>query len=252
MEKIQPYSSIYSEIYDYDVWYSTYNYTENTRRIVELIENVSNNSLLELASGTGSYLLAFSEYYSHVEGLELATDMVDISLRKYPDFRVHLSDMTNFNLAQRYDTIALLCGTIAVIAQSTEAESVLAIQKIIRCSRKHLKPKGIVIIETYEQPHNLKEWVLAEQHTLEDKHVSHHSVKTRENSRFAVLTHHFLITSKVPNSPTIYKQEIVRNYLCTAEELISLFEEEKFRLKVHVPSFALKGRDLLIFELVED
>lgn len=251
MNNTQPYSSIQSEIYDCDTWYANYKYSENAQRIAALIKDVSVTSLLELASGTGTYLSAFSEYYSQVEGLELSTDMIDVSVKKYPEFTVHLGNMIDFHLGKRYDAIALLCGSIATVAQSTEAESILAVQNMIRCCRKHLNDKGIIIIENYGQPQPAKEWVLSSQHTLEDKNVSQHTIKTIESSSFLVLTYHFLITPKNPHLPTIYTTEIHRNYLCAVEKLISLFEQENFCVKLHIPSFAMEGRDLIVFELME-
>ncbi len=95
------------------------------------------------------------------------------------------------------------------------------------------------------------EWVKSTQYTLEDKYVSQHSVKTIESSNFVIVTYHFLVTPKEPHALTTYTQEIHRAYLYETEKLISLFEEEKFRLKLRVPSFAMEGRDLLIFELTE-
>ncbi len=245
----QPYSLVIAETYDDDTWYSNYNYAKNTEGIMELLGEASNKSILELASGTGSYLHTFSAYYERVLGLELSPYMRDISLKKYPHLPVHLGNMADFALPETFDTIALLCGTIGSLSQKTEEETWKVIRDLIRCSRKHLKPNGNFVLETYDQPDTIHEWVLTNQYDLEDKFISYHTVKTIESNRLAVLNKHFLVTPKLPKGKTTYTNE--KYYLCTftAEELISLFAEEGFRVKAHIPSFAVEGRDLIIFEL---
>ena len=252
MNTTQDYSQIISETYDTDItaiWRETYDYEQNTKRIMELLGNASNKSFLELASGTGSYLNPFSDYYKSVTGLELSTYMRDISLSKYPQFPVFLENMADFSINQSFDAIAVLCGSIAVLSQETEADFLTAMRAMICCCRTHLKPKGVIIIESYDQPHTAKEWVMSQQYTFEDKYISSHTVKTIENTHFARLTKHFLVSPKIPQGKTEYIKEVHFHYLCTADKLISLFKEQGFKIKKHVPSFAVEGRDLLIFEL---
>lgn len=249
MTKTQDYSQFIAEIYDTDIWYANYNYEDNTKRIMELLGDASNKSLLELASGTGSYLHTFSDYYKSVEGLELSAYMRDISLKKYPQFPIYLENMADFSINQSFDAITVLCGSIAELTQETEADSLEVMRAMIRCCCNHLKPKGVIIIENYDQPHTVTEWVDSQQYTFKNRFISCHTTKVIIDSNFARITQHFLISPKIPNCTTEYIKEVYKSYLCTTEKLISLFKEQGFEVKIQVPSFAMEGRDLLIFEL---
>jgi hypothetical protein len=248
MDKTQPYTQILADIYDMDPFHANYNYKENTTRIMALLGDMQDKTMLELASGTGSYLYQFSNYSQRVVGLELSSYMRAISLQKFPDLPVYLGDMADFHLAERFDVIALLCGTIAALVQDTETTTLDKMRKMISCCRTHIKSHGVVIIETYDQPNTVTEWVLSSEYNLEEKYVSHHAVKTKKDSRFITLHEHFLITPKNPSGKTEYVQEKYNSYLCSSEELITLFAEQGFSVKEHIPSFAMKGRDLIIFE----
>jgi SAM-dependent methyltransferase len=248
MAKTQDYSQIVSELYDMDAWYATYDYEQNTKRIMMFLDNASNKSLLELASGTGSYLNTFSRYYKNVAGLELSTYMRDISLKKYPQLPVYLENMADFSINQSFDVMVLLCGSIAELTQDTEVDSLKMLRDMICCCKNHLNPKGIIIIETYDQPDTIKEWVDSQHYIFEDKYVSYNSVKVIKNKNFSKMTKHFLISPKIPSGKTEYIKEVCETYLCTIEKLISLFKEQGFEIKMQIPSFAIEGRDLLIFK----
>jgi hypothetical protein len=73
-----------------------------------------------------------------------------------------------------------------------------------------------------------------------------------ESERCAITHKHFLITPKILNEKTEYVHHSWRMHLWTTEEIIALFAEEGFSVKAHIPSFAMKGRDLIIFESLKN
>jgi ubiquinone/menaquinone biosynthesis C-methylase UbiE len=66
MKTTQYYTDLVAELYDLDPWYAHYNHTENAKGITEILGDTTNQSLLELASGTGSYLFRFAPHYKKV------------------------------------------------------------------------------------------------------------------------------------------------------------------------------------------
>lgn len=116
--------------------------------VLDLIRerNPAAASLLDVGCGTGSHLARFRAAVDHVEGIDLAADMVRVARAKMPDVPLHVGDMRDFDLGRRFDAIACLFSVIAYLPGAADIE--VAIERLAR----HLEPGGVVVVEPWYFP----------------------------------------------------------------------------------------------------
>jgi SAM-dependent methyltransferase len=102
-------------------------------------------SLLDVACGTGKSLADLRSGY-HVEGLDLSPEMLAVAQRRCPGVRLHLADMADFSLGQRYDVITCLFSSVAYVRTLDRLE------RSIAAMARHLAPGGVMLVEPWFTP----------------------------------------------------------------------------------------------------
>jgi len=122
------------------------------RKIHQLIQKhkrTSENTLLEVACGTGLHASILREDYQ-VEGLDLDAGLLEIASQNYPDIPLHQADMTEFDLGKQFDAVTCLFSSIGYV--KTKERLAQAVQNMTR----HLLPGGVLIVEPWFTPEQWK------------------------------------------------------------------------------------------------
>ena len=122
------------------------------RKIHQLIQEhkrTSENTLLEVACGTGLHASILREDYQ-VEGLDLDAGLLEIASQNYPDIPFHQGDMTKFDLGKQFDAVTCLFSSIGYV--KTKERLAQAVQNMTR----HLLPGGVLIVEPWFTPEQWK------------------------------------------------------------------------------------------------
>ena len=123
---------------EYDLW------VEFTEQYLK-----PNDSILDLACGTGTFatMLKLKGYNS--EGLDLSEEIIDIANEKRKinrlDIPFYCMDMTNFDLGKKYNVITCFFDSINFLSSTKD------INKLFDCVYKHLKDDGLFIFDIFSK-----------------------------------------------------------------------------------------------------
>jgi SAM-dependent methyltransferase len=136
---------IYDSIGDaYDLVYPDTH--ERVPFVTDLLKKHGKNSLLELGIGTGLFAIPLHEAGFDVEGLEISQVMIDVVTSRAPGLAVHLGDMRDFTINNKYDAILALSSVLVFVANEPEIKQCLQ-----RC-HEHLEPGGVLLLELPNHP----------------------------------------------------------------------------------------------------
>jgi SAM-dependent methyltransferase len=101
--------------------------------------------VLELGCGTGRVILELAKSGYKIEGVDCDPAMLDLARSKlFPKYRetvrLHIGDIRNFSLPNRFPLIIIPCNTMAYF---NDGECEL----ILRCSKEHLDRGGHLVME---------------------------------------------------------------------------------------------------------
>ncbi|MFW9878229.1 MAG: class I SAM-dependent methyltransferase [Candidatus Thorarchaeota archaeon] len=103
--------------------------------------------VLELACGTGRVTIPIAKEGLSITGLDLLASMLKEAKRKSKEQGIEIEwiegDMTNFNLHKKFNLILI---PACAFNWMLELENV---EKCLRCVKKHLKPKGVLIFDAF-------------------------------------------------------------------------------------------------------
>lgn len=136
-----------ADIYD-AITAERHDYPAETARLRALIERhalTREATLLDVACGTGAYLVHFREYYA-VEGVDLEPAMLAVARRKLPDVRLHEADMADFDLGRRFGVVVCLGSSIGY------ARTLPGLRRTIANLARHTIDGGVVLIEPWLNP----------------------------------------------------------------------------------------------------
>jgi len=102
---------------------------------------VQPKSALELGCGVGRLVRALRQRVGYVCGIDLSSDMVNQGLACEGDIDLKVGDMSDFNLARRFDLIHTSANTVRHV--TTDA----AIAGMWQCIAAHLEPGGLFIAD---------------------------------------------------------------------------------------------------------
>ena len=111
-----------------------------------LLESHDKHSVLELGIGTGLFAIPMREAGLDIEGLEISKVMIDVVGRRAPGLKVHLGDIRNFAINNRYDAILALSSVLVLVNSEQE------IKQCLQCCYDHLEPKGLLLLELPNHP----------------------------------------------------------------------------------------------------
>lgn len=118
---------------------------QTLRGVIERTKRASGNLLLDVARGTGAYLVPLSRRYA-AEGLDLDAAMLAVAREKLPEARLHRADMAAFDLGRRFDAVVCLGSSIGY------ARTAARLRETLRTLARHLVPGGVVVVEPWFTP----------------------------------------------------------------------------------------------------
>ena len=219
----------------YDEMYAQVNYKDAGQKLHDIIQKYKTsegNRLLDVACGTGTHILYLKDRYESV-GLDLSGDMLEVAREKCPDVEFVQSDMTSFDLAQQFDVITCLFGSIGYLTKKDE------LSDAIGSFSRHVTPGGVVIIEpmfTKETVYDGAMGIICLD--LPDIKIARANVSRVEND-IAYLDLHFLISTRErgtehfvdPSPMSIFPRDIY----------ITLLKEHGFSVEFVEPGLMKEG-----------
>jgi SAM-dependent methyltransferase len=145
---------MYSAAELYDVLFASTDHAGHAERVRNLVteRNPTARSLLDVACGPGRHLEQVRGWYE-VEGLDADEQMLRLAASRLPAVPLHLGDMRNFDLGERFDVVTCLGSAIAWMR--TVEDLNLAVANMAR----HLRPGGVLLIEPWDSPNEAQEQV---------------------------------------------------------------------------------------------
>jgi len=221
----------------YDKIYGFKDYKKETEALVNIIKNhveIKNQSLLELACGTGIHSGYLSEYFA-VEGLDISQEFVDIAGKRNPSSKFYQGDMINFKLVKKYDIITCLFSSIGYV------KTLGNLEKTFENVSEHLKSGGLFVVEpwfTYET------WTPGKVHAIliDEPQLKIARMNTSfRDGRLSYFDLHYLIGTPEGTEHFAERHELG---LFEKEEMIAVFEKTGFEV-VYYPE-GITGRGLYV------
>jgi SAM-dependent methyltransferase len=161
----------------YDRIYSWKDYPAEAARVRELVMAAGGrgeDSLLDVACGTGMHLATLREHYARVEGTDLDPGLLEVARQRLPGVPLHLADMRDFDLGRRFDVVTCLFSAIGYV------RTLDGLREAIRSMARHLEPGGALLVEPWFGPdefrHNHLHLHTHEEPELSIVRMSHASV----------------------------------------------------------------------------
>lgn len=144
------YESEHADLYDEVFQGRGKDFVGEAARVTALVRerNPEASSLLDVACGTGAHLEAFLDHFDRGEGVELAPAMLDVARKRLPDTELHLGDMRELDLPDRFDAITCLGNAVACV--DSREEMAASIGRMAA----HLTPGGVLVVEPWWFPDN--------------------------------------------------------------------------------------------------
>ena len=123
------------------------NYAAESAHIDQAIRarNPAAATLLDVACGTGRHLEHLRKRYT-VAGLDASPDMLSVARQRLRGVPLHLADMRDFDLPERFDAVTCLFSSIGYL--TTEAD----LRRAIAAMARHLAPAGVLVIDGWLRP----------------------------------------------------------------------------------------------------
>lgn len=132
-----------AELYDLIYHWKDYRKEADTLRSLLHAEGIPDGSrVLEVACGTGAYLLPLSEHF-RVAGCDLNEGMINVARRKLPGVPLWTVDMRELAVDEPYDAVLCMFSSIGYLLD--EASLRRAAAAFARATR----PGGLVVIEPW-------------------------------------------------------------------------------------------------------
>ncbi len=223
----------------YDAIYAAIgkNYEQEAAHVHHLIQQHKKspgNALLDIGCGTGGHITYLKQYYA-AEGLDISPAMLEIARKRFPTFRFHQGDMTNFVLGRQFDVITCLFSAIGYV------ETVGKLYETIQNMARHLVPGGVLIVEPWLSPEQYRSGhvgaVSVDQPELK---ITRMNVSERQGD-LSILNFHFLVGT--PHGVE-YFTERHQLGLFSADTYLDAFKKSGFDV-IHDPE-GITGRGVYI------
>lgn len=123
---------------------------ENEKKDIEYYRSIvqeCNGSVLELACGTGRFLVPYLRDGADIEGLDISGDMLKICRKKLKDLnlatKLYEQDIADFSTNKQYDTIFIAGGSFQLLDDFDHAMACLS------CIFHHLRPGGRLVLDLF-------------------------------------------------------------------------------------------------------
>lgn len=126
------------EFIDYNEW------VEFTKKYVS-----KDNTILDLACGSGTLASLLSVEGYSVDGLDLSSEMISLANDKFKAYHIlnelYVCDMTNFKLDKKYDCITCYFDSINHLPTLDD------VKNMINCVYNHLEDDGVFIFDVFSK-----------------------------------------------------------------------------------------------------
>jgi ubiquinone/menaquinone biosynthesis C-methylase UbiE len=174
----------------YDVMYYKEDiYQEESNFVIQSIRKyklTENNRLLDIACGTGTHLKFFTPHFK-VAGLDLSTEMLATARQRYPGMPFFQSDMTDFNLKEKYGVIVCLYGSIGFV------QSVEDLHKALKSFSRHLDEGGVLLLTPWSTLEDFQDVIVSDQVVNPDLQIVRMEKVKRKANNTVDITYHYLI-----------------------------------------------------------
>jgi ubiquinone/menaquinone biosynthesis C-methylase UbiE len=221
----------------YDILYSWKDYAKEASGIYDLIrgENPKARTVLDVACGTAEHHLHLGKHFE-MEGLDLDEGLLRIAQQKLPEGVFHIGDMTAFDLGKKYDAVMCMFSSIGYVGNKAKLDATLA------CFAHHLQPEGVVIVEPWFQPSQLKPGKVSMiTHDAPDIKICRMSWLAQEGNQ-SHLDFHYLVAQEGQGVRTLEERHTLA--LFTEDDMRSAFAQAG--LRVTYDPKGLTGRGLYI------
>ncbi|WP_350431904.1 class I SAM-dependent methyltransferase [Shewanella sp. H8] len=149
----------------YDLMCRDINYQQQSNSVVRLHQILGNSGKqhLDLACGTGPHVRHFIDFGYQSSGLDINQPMLDIAMRRCPEARFSLQNMTEFYVEEKLDLITCFLYSIHY-SQGTEA-----LKACIASVHNALNPGGLFCFNSVDK------------HKINNKALVRHSVEHDES-----------------------------------------------------------------------
>jgi len=143
----------HAELYDLIYTAMGKDYSAEAGTLADLVRRARPQcrTLLDVGCGTGEHARLLGEVHGFaVDGIDISPEMIEKTRAKCPRGQFEVGDMTGFQLRRRYDGVLNLFGAIA------HAVTLPRLRDTVACMRDHLAPGGVVVVQPYLTPDELK------------------------------------------------------------------------------------------------
>jgi SAM-dependent methyltransferase len=123
---------------------------EQVHALIQQHQRSTDNSLLDVACGTGGHLAYLRRWYA-AEGLDLSTNMLDVARKRFPEIKLHWGNMVDFDLGKQFGAVICLFSSIGY------AKTVENLRAAVQTMDRHLLSGGVLIIEPWFTPDAYRE-----------------------------------------------------------------------------------------------
>jgi SAM-dependent methyltransferase len=201
----QWYDAIYANLSDYP---------KTARTIDAMVTKHLGNgrlALLDVACGTGKLLQEFRKLGRYdVQGVDLDPRMLAVARDRLPDVRLHEADMAEFDLGKKFDVITCVGSSLPAVA------TVDRLNQAIYRFAAHLKPMGVILVESFIAPDKWEDGRLSANFVDEPNLKIARMIRSSRRDDIAVMDMHYLIST-----PGSVQQFIERHEL-------GLFTDEQY------------------------
>jgi len=158
--------------------------------LIEQHKQITGNTLLDVACGTGSHLPFLQPHY-RLEGLDIEAGMLAVARDKCPDISFHDANMVDFQLGKQFDMITCLFSAIGYVGSPEN------LMRAVANMADHLYPGGQLIIEPWIHP---EQWRVGHPSAtfvdLPDIKIARLAVSEREGDMAVMDMHHTVCTTE--------------------------------------------------------
>jgi len=133
----------------YDLLYAHIrDYAADTRTLLALFADVTPpvRRVLDVACGTGVQAALLAAEGLAVDGIDLEPEFVRRAAARVPSGDFREGDMRAFDVAQAYDVVLCLFGSVGYVRDEAELGAAIA------CMARAVRPGGMVIVEPWFEP----------------------------------------------------------------------------------------------------
>ncbi len=204
-------------------------------------ETIPPRRVLEVGCGPGLRLAVLRQWRNKYrpEGLDRDPAMLNLAARRVPGVPLHLGDIRDFALEDRYDAVLCLFGVIGYM--DNVAEMTAALTRM----REHLVPGGVLLLEPWLTPDRVtNRYLRADSAKRTDLEVQRMNF-TRVVENKSLLSVHYLIGD---SNGVRHVQELRQLTLFTEAEYAEALREAGFG-DVLLEAYGPQGRGLYIAQV---